>query len=140
MKAFLLILLLTSVLCDLKKGLINSVAIYQETNELIDILDASIKEKISVKAGAPFLVKLPSNPTTGYEWFVKRKELKNIVHMDKEEDGEITPVESELAGAPTTQVFVFMPNRQGEDTISFVYKQGWTQDDSTIYTIHVDIQ
>ena len=81
-------------------------------------------------------IKLPSNPTTGYEWQAEQgKELFEInsEYVEKETD-------EEAVGVGGTQIFTLKPKEKGLTKITFTYSQPWEpseDDDRLSYELKV---
>jgi len=69
--------------------------------------------------GERFEIRVPSNPTTGYKWFLKYNEVS--LHLAREEYVR----SSEHLGAAGHQVFTFMAKEKGETHIFLEYKRSW---------------
>jgi len=84
---------------------------------------------IQTTNGEKFVIKLDSNPSTGYSWvsdfdeeyvaFVEKLNKTTLVH----------PIEgSEIVGAPGQEVFKFKALKTGETKINFYYLREWEID------------
>lgn len=80
---------------------------------------SQVEEK-SVQANKEFTISLDSNRTTGYKWDASfdKAFLKLMTHYYKRPTNQ-------RVGAGGTQIFIFLPVRQGETKIRFVYKRPW---------------
>jgi len=81
-------------------------------------------KKICLKQGIKqFSVRLPSNPSTGYSWFLKNSN-STIIKLVKK---KYFPPKTNNIGAPGTMVFVFevLPGKtiKGNINLIFVYKR-----------------
>jgi predicted secreted protein len=71
---------------------------------------------VSATVGSPFVVRLASNPTTGYSWSVKTNPpgitfLKSTYEEPK----------TDKAGAPGQQLLTFKPTRAGTSKLVLIY-------------------
>eukprot|EP00826_Nyctotherus_ovalis_P022963 TRINITY_DN176_c0_g1_i16.p2 TRINITY_DN176_c0_g1~~TRINITY_DN176_c0_g1_i16.p2 ORF type:complete len:144 (-),score=35.18 TRINITY_DN176_c0_g1_i16:30-461(-) len=141
MKLLTVILLIGASLCAIEKGMLNSVPLFQENQDIMNLVNLVTYGVATVKRGEPFIVELPSNPSTGYEWTVEREKLKIVNHVDKELVGQTKSDDSGRVGAPGKQLFTFMPKSEGMDTIVFLYRKNWEPNDrSTIYNLRVNVE
>ena len=141
MKVIAIVLLIGSVLCAIEKGELNSLPLFQEKEDIMKLVDTVTYGVITVKRKDPFIMELPSNPTTGYEWTVEQDKLKLIKLADKELTGKTISSNAERMGAPGKQLFTFIPKEEGMDTITFLYRRNWEPNDrSTIYNLRVNIE
>jgi inhibitor of cysteine peptidase len=76
---------------------------------------------ITLKQGETFLIKLPSNPTTGYDWYIKTKP-ENI-----EQSGATDYIQGnkKIMGAPGLTVFKFKAGQKGTGTLVLIYMRKW---------------
>lgn len=83
---------------------------------------------------------LPSNPSTGFEWFVEQDpELFDVAseYADAQEDEEDEPA----VGAPGTEVFTLTPKAEGTTTVNFLYERSWEDEEPEsrlTYTLKID--
>src|SRR5690349_6447782 len=84
---------------------------------------------------AEFTIKLPSNPTTGYSWFLTNydNDLVQLVHHQF-----VAPKQSakSLVGAPGEEVWIFRAKPEAfigpqQTTIRFVYARPWAKQKQT---------
>lgn len=85
------------------------------------------KLAITVSADKPeFIIKLKSNPTTGYSWFLKRynaRLLKPLKHSFERPN-------TKLIGAPGYEIWLFRVKPAGfvvpqQTALYFIYKRAW---------------
>jgi inhibitor of cysteine peptidase len=77
---------------------------------------------LELTEGQTLVVRLQANPSTGYGWQVVEPEAGEILLQT--DDGEFQP-ESNLLGAPATQVLRFEPVHEGETTLKLEYRRPW---------------
>jgi predicted secreted protein len=92
-------------------------------------------EEKSVKANKEFTISLDSNRTTGYKWEASFDRAFLRLKADRYK----RPAKA-LVGAGGTQIFVFVPVKQGETKIRFVYKRPWEKSiaKEKTFTIHIN--
>ena len=73
---------------------------------------------VLIDSGDRFEIRLESNATTGYEWMVTEAGLPDIVELV---DDHYEAPDTNLVGAPGTQVFVVEAIRQGADVLRLEY-------------------
>lgn len=99
----------------IQKEISFSVPIFKE-NEM--------KTDISVNLGQTLNFAMESNPTTGYQWFVKYdNKMLQLVQEKFSEKGS-----KNIVGAPGIQSFIFKTIKKGETSIEFNYKRQWETD------------
>lgn len=74
----------------------------------------------NVGVGKPLMIRLETNPSTGYGWSPVFD--KAYFRLDSH---EIEPTSGELLGAPTHARFTFIPIKAGVATIEFNYLRKW---------------
>src|SRR3712207_770314 len=85
----------------------------------------STNATLSVKTNEQFYITLSSNPSTGYAWQVASVSNPNMVRFV---DSQYIRPESELVGAPGTQVLTFNALQEGSATIQLEYVRPWETD------------
>ncbi len=99
---------------------------------------------ITVKTIGEFFIKIKSNPSTGYSWWLQKITDEGVVKFksqqieEKEEKESIPP----LLGAPTFEIFTFEALKPGKTEVFLKYHRPWEKDVPPIktHTIHVTIQ
>jgi len=76
---------------------------------------------VHLKMGDTMELRLPSNPSTGFMWYVQPKStpLLKIAHQSQTEATEPG------VGRPVFQVFIFEPRRRGEGVLLMHYVRSW---------------
>ena len=77
---------------------------------------------VEVTEGQTLVVRLQANPSTGYGWQVVEPEGGEILRQT--DDGEFQP-DSNLLGAPGTQILRFEPVHEGDTTLKLEYCRPW---------------
>ena len=78
-------------------------------------------QELEVKLGSQFLIELPSNRTTGYEWEAYYDEALLELSASKYEH------DSERPGSGGTESFRFKASRKGRALIKMLYKRPWEE-------------
>jgi inhibitor of cysteine peptidase len=89
------------------------------------ITDADKASEVHLKVGDTLEVRLKSNPSTGYVWYV-RKESTPLLKLDHQSTTE--PADS-APGRPIVQVFTFQPRHAGNGTLLLHYIRSWENPD-----------
>jgi predicted secreted protein len=85
------------------------------------ITDADKGGTIHLKTGESFELRLGSNPSTGYMWYLK-KESTPLVKLAHQSQTEAT---EPGVGRPVFQVFRFEAKRPGEGVLLMHYVRSW---------------
>ena len=110
------------------------------TPKLDDVIvtDKEGGKTVSLKVGQRLLVKLGSNPSTGYEWSVDKTDEK-LLAPDGETAFDVT--DNDLDGAPTIQTLFFKAKSIGKVALQLKYARPWEKDKepAKVYKITVNI-
>jgi inhibitor of cysteine peptidase len=89
------------------------------------ITDQQNRKEVELPTGAVLLLRLPSNPSTGYRWAVigDPSPLKLVKSSYKTSNGT-----KHMAGAPGTQELRFTASSAGIATLSLEYRRPWEHD------------
>jgi inhibitor of cysteine peptidase len=106
------------------------------------ITDADKGGVVHLKAGERFEVRLKSNPTTGFMWYLE-KESTPIVKLVHQSQADVTDEsEDKHLGRPVYQVFSFEARRFGDGVLLMHYVRSWekpTPEDEQ-FQIHVYVE
>lgn len=94
---------------------------------------AQVNEML-VKVNEEFKIPLESNPSTGYKWEASFDDGFLKLKADR-----FNRPAKALIGAGGTQTFVFLPVKQGETKIRFVYKRHWEKTNAREKTFRIYI-
>jgi predicted secreted protein len=85
-----------------------------------------ITESLEVEAGDEFVVKLCSNPSTGFQW-VEMADFSNPDVVEQVSHQQIGPSEDSDSppGTPGNQVWRFKAIKSGRNILSFEYSRNW---------------
>ena len=95
---------------------------------------------VALTSGQDLVVRLPSNPSTGYRWiYVEPKDA--VLRVDGPSSFE-TQSAGGAAGAGGTEVWKLAPFKPGQQQLRFEYRRPWEQDvaPSKIATYSVTVQ
>jgi inhibitor of cysteine peptidase len=102
------------------------------------ITDADKGSTVRLKAGETLELRLKSNPTTGFMWYVKKEStpLLKLVHQSQTEATEPG------VGRPVFQVFEFEARRPGDGVLLLHYVRSWEAPapDEEQFHIHVLVE
>jgi inhibitor of cysteine peptidase len=90
--------------------------------EEVVVTAADDGREVELSEGQTLVVRLQANPSTGYGWQVVAPEGVGVLRLT--DDGEFQP-DSDLLGAPATQVLRFAPVQEGETTLRLEYRRPW---------------
>jgi predicted secreted protein len=85
------------------------------------ITDAYKGGKVHLKASDTLELRLKSNPSTGYIWYVE-KESTPLMKLIRQSQIEST---KQGVGRPVVQVFIFEPRRSGDGKLLLHYVRSW---------------
>jgi inhibitor of cysteine peptidase len=101
------------------------------------ITEADNGSELHVKTGSHLELRLPSNPTTGYKWYVQAEStsLLTVVDQGMRDVGK-------LPGSGGVQVFRLRATHAGEGVLRLHYVRRWEQPakNEKQFTIHVVIE
>jgi inhibitor of cysteine peptidase len=109
----------------------------QPPGEEVVVTAADEGREVQLAAGQVLVVRLQANPSTGYGWQLAEPEAEAIVRQIGK--GEFEP-DSDLLGAPATQVLRFESVREGETTLSFEYRRPWKAQAKPSRTFHLRVR
>jgi len=89
---------------------------------IVTITQADDGKSIEVNAGQRLQVKLPSNPSTGFDWTLSGDpaplKLRKTFHVKNSKS-------STMPGSPRTTVFELSMGASGVTNLTFVYRRSW---------------
>jgi inhibitor of cysteine peptidase len=102
------------------------------------ITDADKGGVVRIKSVDQLELRLKSNPTTGYMWYVE-KESTPLMKLFRQSQIEST---KQGVGRPVVQVFIFEPRRSGDGKLLLHYVRSWDPPapDEKRFEIHVVIE
>lgn len=86
---------------------------------------ATTSDSCRVKKGRPFVVKMPSNPTTGYSWrWNKDRSVANVDSVLR----KFVAKKTGAIGAAGVEVWTFRVKKEGVYYLRFSYVRSWEND------------
>ena len=91
------------------------------------VTDADKGGVVHMKVVDQLEVRLKSNPTTGYMWYVEKESTPLLkLHHQSQTEVPVPPEEKPgLVGQPVFQVFTFEPRRAGTGALKLHYVRSW---------------
>ena len=84
--------------------------------------------QVDLKVGGTLVVKLESNPTTGYSWEVGAIDPSIIKGMGDAEYAKSDTGETPLVGSGGAETWRFQAVNEGQTSLEMVYRRPWEQD------------
>jgi inhibitor of cysteine peptidase len=102
------------------------------------VTDADKGGTVEIKMGDALEVRLNSNPTTGYEWYV-HKQSTTLLKLASQTQTEAT---QPGVGRPIVQIFEFAPKATGTGVLLLHYVRSWENADPNEeqFNLHVTIE
>ena len=85
------------------------------------ITDEDKDNSVQIKLGDTLEVRLQSNPSTGYMWYVHPKSTQVLKLLGQKQTEATEPG----AGRPIVQIFTFEPRRKGDGILLLRYVRAW---------------
>lgn len=93
---------------------------------------------VSLSVGSDLIINLKTNPTTGYDWFLKK--VPDCMEATEPRFLAQDQGATHLVGAPTVKEFTFRASSSCESTISLEYKRPWEKEDpKATATVRINI-
>jgi inhibitor of cysteine peptidase len=102
------------------------------------VTDADKGGTVTIKMGDVLEVRLSSNPTTGYAWYL----MKQSTPLLKPSGQSETQPPPGVLGAPIVQIFDYAPTGKGTGVLLLHYVRSWMNPDPTEqqWSLHVTIE
>jgi inhibitor of cysteine peptidase len=91
----------------------------------LSVTEANSGGTVALALDQRLIVKLPSNPSTGYRWSVAQQ-TAGVLEPEGAPTFERGPDAS--AGAAGTEIWKFVPTKAGEETLRLEYRRLWEAD------------
>lgn len=111
----------------------------QSPTSTVTITDQDNGRNVDLMMGQTLIVRLPGNPSTGYDWVVSGdptplKLTKNFHQRSKSAPG--------MVGAPQTAVLEFSAASPGVTTLTLLYRRSWEYNvaPAKTFTVTVDVR
>lgn len=108
-----------------------------ETESLDVLTEADNGTSVSLAVGEVLIVRLGSNPSTGYSWQV-REIGDNLVQVG-ESAYEATPVDEQIVGSGGHETWRFEAVSAGESTLELHYRQPFDDEAESAETWRIDV-
>jgi inhibitor of cysteine peptidase len=89
--------------------------------------ETDANKKIELSNGDEFVIKLTSNPSTGYQWILEEND--HVKQVGKSHFEEINK-DKDVTGAPVTQVLKFKVVKSGNFVLTLRYRRVWEPKDT----------
>lgn len=119
-KDLLRVLVVVAVLAIL---IIGGIAVYKEINKNTVVILQQNQNSQTIRSGEKLILKLPSNPSTGYSWFLNNNYNKNVVNLVSQK--YLSPAGDNAIGSAGTEEFTFVGVAKGQTNITFNYIRPW---------------
>jgi inhibitor of cysteine peptidase len=98
--------------------------------------------EVHLKIGETLELRLQSNPSTGFMWYVHPQSTSLLKLTGQSESEDAGPSEGSAVGRPVVQIFRFAPRRSGDGVLLLHYVRSWEKPapDEQQYRIHVFIE
>jgi len=102
------------------------------------VTDADKGGTVEIKMGDTLEVRLNSNPTTGYEWYVHKQSTTLLTLASQSQTQPTQPG----VGRPIVQIFNFAPKAKGTGVLLLHYVRSWEDADPNEeqFSLHVTIE
>ena len=97
----------------------------------------NIVKSIEIGISSSLIVKLGSNPTTGYDW--EDVEISDPAVIYQTSRNFLGPEDTSLVGAGGTGVWAFVPTNFGYCTLNFSYGQSWEGGEKDAFTLTINV-
>jgi inhibitor of cysteine peptidase len=105
-------------------------------NSLVTIGDSDSGKTITVPKGDKVIVRLASNPTTGYQWQIRSLDQEYLMLVG---EPMYDPSKTDRIGSGGTQVFTFITLKPGKTMLVLDYKRSWEKKPIKNFTVAVQI-
>jgi inhibitor of cysteine peptidase len=95
--------------------------------------------RIEIRAGDTVTVRLPENPTTGYQWQIAADSsaplgaIASLIHQN------FSPAATSAAGAGGERTLVFEAKAPGEASLRLLSKPSWRGDEAAAQDFTIDL-
>jgi len=102
------------------------------------VTDADNGKTVTIKMGDVLEVRLNSNPTTGYEWYLQKQSTTLLKLTGQSQTQSTQPG----VGRPIVQIFDFAPTGKGTGALMLHYVRSWEAPDpkEQQFNLHVTIE
>jgi inhibitor of cysteine peptidase len=93
----------------------------------LSVTEANSGGSVTLARDQRLIVRLPSNPSTGYRWSLAQQ-AAGVLEPDGAPTYEQGSTGSATTGAGGTETWKFVPTRAGEETLRLEYRRLWETD------------
>lgn len=119
-----------------------------DTNSLVPFARTNIftqdDDQRAIEVSSPFVLILPSNPSTGFSWKIKEIDLDilQIRYTTFVTNIAVNKNATGLVGTPGREVWVFYPNSPGRTQLEMIYRRNSSDPDhaSQTFTLEVTVR
>ena len=91
------------------------------SHALIVLNEAKLRKVVPVKLNETVVVRLSSNPTTGFDWYLDKLDQKSLKLLSD----NYLPTKTGLVGSGGIKEFKFKAVKKGNKVINFLYYRVW---------------
>jgi predicted secreted protein len=99
---------------------------------------ANIVQDVSIKMGNRVVVKLCSNPTTGFQWSEKAQ-IGDAKVLEQKSYKFVAPASTGMVGAPGNAVWTFEALGRGTSTVYLEYSRNWQGGEKAVQTFKLNV-
>jgi inhibitor of cysteine peptidase len=96
----------------------------------------NIPRQVTIAEGAELIVKLASNPSTGFSWTQAAIGTPSVLTQT---DSQYTAPDTKAVGAAGTQVWTFKASAKGVTTIKMAYSRPWEGGEKAEWTFALTV-
>jgi inhibitor of cysteine peptidase len=106
------------------------------------ITDADQGGRVHLKVGETLEIRLKSNPSTGYMWYVHPRSTPLLKLAGQSQSGATEQSGNQRVGQPIFQIFKFAAQRRGSGVLLLHYIRSWEKPapDEKQFRLHVFIE
>ena len=108
------------------------------------ITDADKGSTVHLKTGDTLELRLNSNPTTGFMWYLKKEStrLLKLAGQSETKPPELAAGQPVMVGQPIVQVFEFLAKQPGDGVLLLHYVRSWEapSPDEQQFQVHIVVE
>jgi inhibitor of cysteine peptidase len=90
---------------------------------------------VNLEKGAKLILKLGSNPTTGYDWVLAEYDM-TVLQLDSQDYKSA----SMMIGSGGVNTYTFLALQSGKTHLNLTYKRSWERDVLPLMTFDLDVE
>jgi inhibitor of cysteine peptidase len=111
------------------------------SDEAFTLSMADQGRSINLETGQELVLRLPSNPTTGYGWEIETLDRALLEPVGEAEFVQDEPGEEQMVGVGGMEVFHFRALKPGTMELKLIYHRVWeTEPPLEVFELNIDIQ